>query len=112
MGVKYSLPPSLPHSLTPTLAPFLPHSLPPFLPVPSVLPRDRFKREAALTVTQAVTTKRAYQHLAWAKGKDLREKIRRLKEEEVLIKAFKVLEPYSDFGGCMRAEGDGKESVG
>ena len=96
VGVKYSLPPSLP----------------PSLPYPSVLPRDRFKREAALSVTQAVTTKRAYQHLAWAKGKDLRGRIRRLKEEEELIKAFKVLEPYSDFGGCMRAEGDRKESVG
>ena len=63
------------------------------------MPRDRFKRETALSVAQAVTTKRAYQHLAWAKGKDLRSRIRRLKEEEELIKAFKVLEPYSAFGG-------------
>ena len=59
-----------------------------------------------MSVAQAVTTKRAYQHLAWAKGKDLRGRIRRLKEEEELIKAFKVLEPYSPFGVCVADEGE------
>ena len=51
-----------------------------------------------MAVAQAVTTKRAYQHLAWVKSKDLRGRIKRLKEEEELIKSFKVVEPYSAFG--------------
>ena len=60
--------------------------------------RDRYKRELALTVTQTTTAKRAYKHMAWAKKKELRERIKKLKAEEDMLKSLSVLEPYSEFG--------------
>ena len=36
--------------------------------------------------------------MAWAKKKELREKIKKLKAEEDMLKSLSVLEPYSEFG--------------
>ena len=52
----------------------------------------------AVTLTQAVVTKRAYKHMAWSKKKELQAEIRKLKEEEELISTLQVVPPHSQFG--------------